>query len=1125
MKINITGAGGNRQVYYAAKAVNSHSAALIIVPSAKSAERFGADLSFFVKKEIIILAEERKPGFVYEARDKESLRSRIRALALLAAGKDVVVVSPISAAMKLIPKADAVLERCISVKTGEELDPTQFRDRLVRNGYILTALTEAPGEFSVRGDIVDFFMPSADEPVRIEFFGDTVDSIRYYDPDSQRSTDKCEEIEVFPALLFIPDKKERLRAEEKIIKRYDKRIESIRMNYGKYNEEKGRISILEAHRDRICELFELGKNAEILEDYISDFDIDTVHIWNYLNSDAACILCDPSALRDAMTDSEEYEEEDQNNEFDEVYGTGCDIFVMTQFTEGTCGAFTFDRTIEVHARQIAPFNGQIGLFLRAIRELKERQYEITVIAARKSRLQGIREYLEDADIYADIRYDNGYLSAGMMIEDEKKVYFAESDIFPQAAQNIAKKRKRKKTSGDITFSDLHSGDYVVHELHGIGCFNGIKTLEADGEIGDYLEIHYAGTDVLYIPTDQMNMVQRYIGGGDNKPILSRLSGGSWKRTRARAKKAIDEIAENLVQLYAEREKSGGYAFPPDTEWQKEFEEKFPYNETADQLQAIDEIKDDMERPVPMDRLLCGDVGYGKTEVAARAIFKCLSDGKQAVMLAPTTLLANQHYVNLNERFKDFPFKMDMLSRFTGEFEQRRIIKGLAAGTVDFVTGTHRLLSGDVKFKDLGLLVVDEEQRFGVQAKEKIKMMRKNVDVLTLSATPIPRTLNMSLTGIKDISMITEPPEDRYPVQTYVCENDNEVINKAIRRELARGGQVFVVYNKINGINRIAEMIKDIVPNASIAIGHGRMSPQRLEEVMIDFVNGRYNILVATTIIENGIDIPNVNTMIVFNADRLGMAQLYQLRGRVGRSNRIAYAYLMYEPMKVLSEAARKRLGAIKEFTEFGAGFKLAMRDLEIRGSGNVLGEAQSGHIADIGYELYCKEVNRSVKHLRGELENEPAHDVVLDIGVAARIPDSYISDETLRLQAYKKIAEITSSNDADEVADEFIDRYGDPPAIVTNLIDVAEIKYIAGKLGISKVSAHGGRVEFKLSADGGISPYALVTAKDNFGKRLTIRSGRDSSLILQNGEGNEMKGTVRLLRILDSSKAPDANIS
>ena len=648
----------------------------------------------------------------------------------------------------------------------------------------------------------------------------------------------------------------------------------------------------------------------------------------------------------------------------------------------------------------------------------------------------------------------------------------------------------------------------------VGRFLGIEQLEIQREKKDYLKIKYAGNDLLYVPVEQFNIVQKYIGSDSVPPKLNKLSGTEWKVTKAKARKVIAEMTEELVRLYAERELQEGYAFSGDTGWQKEFEDSFPYAETEDQLRCAEEIKSDMEKTKPMDRLLCGDVGFGKTEVAARAIFKCVSDGKQAVVLVPTTVLANQHFYTLKERFEKFPVKVEMLSRFRTQAQQRKIIEDLRKGSIDLIIGTHRLLSKDVEYNDLGLLVVDEEHRFGVRHKEVIKKIKKNVDVLTLSATPIPRTLNMSLSGIKDMSLIETPPEERYPVQTYVMEQDEMTIRDVIRRELDRNGQVFIIYNRVNGIRQLAHKIETMVPDAQIAIGHGRMNEVALENVMLGFVNHDTNILISTTIVESGIDIPNANTMIIMDADRYGLAQLYQLRGRVGRSNRIAYAYLMYRKNKVINEVARKRLRAIREFTEFGSGFRVAMRDLEIRGAGNFLGSRQSGQMINVGYELYCKMIDEQVRKLKGEYVKEETEEISVELSVPANIPDRYIENDELKLSIYKKIAGVDSEESQSEMIDEMIDRFGEMPRETMNLIYVSRIRSLCEEVSVLRIYEKDKKVYFVFGEKNCLTPYAILEINDKFEKKAFVHLGKEPYISIPSVKGLLLKDCIELLTII-----------
>ncbi len=1076
MITNYTGISGSRIAYLAAAELKNRTKSLIVVSTGRQALRLADDLAFFMPEaSILTMPEDADAGILYEARDRESLVQRMRGIQALCCGNEqVVVIAPISAVMRPTEDWERFMSAVIDIEVGMRIDPAVLRRMLVDSGYVHAAVTESAGEFTTRGGILDVFSPSHQYPLRIEFFDDEIDSIRSYDPDTQRSIENIKNVQIGPAAEFIPTEEEKAAA--------IKRIEN----------------------ERIAELFSQSSDVQIYSDFIEYFDVGRHYLWEFME-DGLTILCDPNRL------VEEIPENRHKNDFALMYSGDCDI--LTPFPETIKGLDKLDKVVNVRSRQVAAFNGQLELFVKEVESLLKGGYRIRIVNTSEERAERIREYLEIAEVHGDISYMIGNLGSGMVVEDEKICYITESDIFPQTRKKLPT-RKKKKSGDGIDFSDLHKGDYIVHETHGIGRFEGIKTMTADGQTRDYLVIRYAGSDVLYIPTEQLDIIQKYIGNGGNAPSLSKLSGGSWKRARERAKKAVMEIAEDLVKLYAAREAAGGFAFSQDTVWQTEFEEKFPYTETDDQLRAIEEIKEDMQKPLPMDRLLCGDVGYGKTEVAARAIFKCIPQGKQAALLAPTTLLVNQHYHNFIERFQDFPFEIGELSRFCSAARQAEVVKGLGDGTVDLVIGTHRLLSQDVTFKDLGLLVIDEEQRFGVQHKETIKKLKQNVDVLTLSATPIPRTLNMSLTGIKDISTIEEPPGDRLPVQTYVAPYDEELLKSAIEKELNRGGQVFVVNNRITGIKTIAAAIERLVPDARVAIGHGRMGEEALENTMKDFIDGEIDVLVATTIIENGIDISNANTMIVLNADRLGLSQLYQLRGRVGRSNRLAYAYLMYQPQKVLTEIAARRLTAIREFTEFGAGFKIAMRDLELRGAGNVLGEAQSGHIEGIGYELYCKEIDRAVRMLKGENVTETRADLNFEMTVDASIPASFITDETLRLQAYKKIASINCEDDAADIEDELIDRYGDLPEVVSNLIKVSEIRAHCESIGLDTISERGPRIVVKAAANNNLNAYMLVMAKEELGDALTITGGNTPGLSLFTGGKQALTKLLGLMRAL-----------
>ena len=1128
MITNHSGISGSRTAYMLTAGIKEKHRLLAVVSSGQAAARLAGDLVFYMPElNVIVLPEEEDVHVLYEARDRGSLGKRIQALAALSGSTPdadpetgagmTAVIAPVSAAMKLTECPERFTRSVIRVKVGKRVDPLGLRKQLSDAGYQAAAVTESPGEYTARGGILDVFSPAMETAVRIEFFDDEIDSIRTFNTETQRSIDVLNEAVIVPAAEFIPDNKEKEKALAAVMKEYDRMVRRFRKEHAHPDVADGRIDAVETRRGRIRDIFESGAASQMFADLLEYFDVEKCRLWDYA-AGAAVAVCDPAAVMSAIPDS--FKNEDFFDIYKDAYGLTAkrDIDVYTPFPESVQGVDKFDRIDNVKSRQIAPFNGHIELFASETERLTADGFRVIIAAGSKERNERVKEYLEIAEVSGNISYMEGILSGGFIMDDDKICCISGQDIFTGAVRAPRRKAKRKSSKDSIRFSDLHKGDYVVHELHGIGRFEGIKPVTADGTTRDYLLIRYAGTDMLYIPTEQLDVIQKYIGNSGNPPALSRLSGTSWKRTRERARKAAMEIAEDLIKLYAKRQAEGGYAFGPDTVWQAEFEEAFPYTETDDQLRATEEIKADMEKPLPMDRLLCGDVGYGKTEVAARAVFKCISEGKQAAILAPTTLLVDQHYHSLRERFDRFPFEIEELSRFRSKTAITKTVKGIRSGRVDLVIGTHRLLSDDVKFKYLGLLVVDEEQRFGVRHKERIKEFKSNIDVLTLSATPIPRTLNMSLTGIKDISLIEEPPGDRFPVHTYVTPYDEEILRSAITRELARGGQVFVVNNRITGINQVAEMVSRLVPEAIVGIGHGRMHEEDLENTMLDFIEGRINVLVATTIIENGIDIPNANTMIILNADRFGLAQLYQLRGRVGRSDRLAYAYLMYQPGKVLTEIARKRLAAIREFTEFGAGFKLAMRDLELRGAGNILGEAQSGHIESIGYELYCKEIDRAVRQLKGEDVGEARSEISIDLPVCASIPADYIPDETLRLEAYRRISGILDSDDAMDVIDEFTDRYGDVPDEALELINVAEIRAHAEYPGISDINRTDRWVNIRFAGGVKVHPFVFVMAKSEYGDRIVLTDGRSTMLRYHMGKEIDLTSLLGLMRFLRAAR-------
>lgn len=793
--------------------------------------------------------------------------------------------------------------------------------------------------------------------------------------------------------------------------------------------------------------------------------------------------------------------------------------------ESKCGMFKVRSVYSLQVKTVNPYNSSFELLTRDLKKLKRTGYRVILVSGSRTRAKRLAEDLRDYDLSSfyseemerqvnpgEIMVTCGYISEGYEYPMLKFTVISESDIFGKKK----KKKKRKTYEGKKIqeFAELKPGDYVVHENHGLGIYQGIEKVEVDTVTRDYMKISYADGGILYIPATQMDLIQKYAGADTKPPKLNKLGTPQWKKTKGQVKKAVQLIAKDLVKLYATRQQTEGYVYGPDTVWQREFEEMFPFEETEDQLRAIEDTKKDMESTKIMDRLICGDVGYGKTEIAIRAAFKAVQEGKQVVYLVPTTILAQQHYNTFIQRFKDFPVRVDLMSRFRTQAQQKKTVEDLKKGLVDIVIGTHRVLSKDVGYKDLGLLIIDEEQRFGVTHKEKIKKLRENIDVLTLTATPIPRTLHMSLIGIRDMSVLEEAPMDRMPIQTYVMEYNDEMVREAIERELARGGQVYYVYNRVENIADLALRVQKLVPDARVSYAHGQMNEHQLEDIMYDFINGDIDVLVSTTIIETGLDIANANTMIIQDADRFGLSQLYQLRGRVGRSNRMAYAFLLYQRDKMLKEVAEKRLAAIREFTDLGSGFKIAMRDLEIRGAGNLLGESQSGHMAAVGYDLYCKMLNEAVSQLKGEKE-EADYATTIDLDIDAFIPESYIKNEYQKLDIYKRIATIETEEEMDDMTEELIDRFGDLPKKVQQLLHIAALKSLAHSAYITAIEQKGKDYKFILYEKANLDPAKIPALLKKYGNNMTFKAEAVPYFLYQKkGRSGKEKGenVLQMLR-------------
>lgn len=1103
---------------------------LVIVTSQNRAKELSEDLSYFCNEPVFVMPQRENLFMAYQAKSRVNTLKRIEILKSLEAGERVIVVAATPALMRKLPPVGIYTENKIEISLGSTVPFDSLKERLVQMGYEPMSMVEEVGEFSTRGGIVDIFSPSWKNPIRLEFFGDEVDSIRTFDTENQRSLENLKDITIFPARDIYQDQSMFREVATRIEEDYSDRIREL-SKFPMENAEA--IDNLLRQKGEISDRLKTVMSMSLMENYIQYFYDETSFLWEYLNPGGTIFVEEPDKVEEYI----KAQEEENNREFASYYETGRaiksesellvglddfkGIYNMTGVELGLIMTFPktlknvskLTKVVNVKARPAEGYQGRMDLFSKGVRNLLNSGYHITIVIEDEKKLESIREFLlqEKFDLSC-FTFSNGDISRGTDFYEEKIAFLSELDIFGRVKS--VKKKKISRQEKSVFFADIKVGDYIVHENHGIGLFKGMEQIVVEGERKDYLLIQYAGNDKLYVPVDQMGFLQKYVGADGIAPKINRLSGGDWKATKAKAKMAIAEMTGHLLELYAKRQAQIGYAFGPDTPWQKEFEDTFPYAETEDQLIATEEIKEDMEQEHAMDRLLCGDVGFGKTEVAARGIFKCLADGKQAVILVPTTILATQHYYTLKERFEHFPMRVEVISRFQSRAKQTEILEDMKNGKIDLLIGTHRLLSKDVRFKDLGLLVIDEEQRFGVAHKERIKELKTNVDVLTLSATPIPRTLNMSLSGIKAMSLISQPPQDRMPVQTYVVEEDDFLIKDIIHRELARGGQVFVVYNRVKGILSLAERVRKLVPEAKVVVGHGQMREHALEDVMMNFIRGESDVMVCTTIIETGIDIPNANTLIILNADKLGLSQLYQLRGRVGRSTRMAYAYLMYQRGKSLNEAASKRLKAIKDFTEFGSGFKIAMRDLEIRGAGNILGAEQSGHMMNIGYELYCKMVDDAVRAMKGEIVKEKPEDLQIDLVVSAIIPVWYIAEEELKMEMYKKCAGVSSDSDMSDLTDEFIDRFGDVPRETENLMRLSYIRSIAEEIGVKRIYEEKNTIVVVMEGQNMLRAENLADARAYFGYDMIINAGVEPRLRLKASKQEKTEKLLKLMKFL-----------
>ncbi len=1090
------------------------------------------DLEFYLGDRVLYFPVRDVVFYNIEAVAEEEINQRIRALERLSQGGSYVVVVSVEALLLKLPLPSLFQKNKLVFKLGESLQLNSLMEKLLLLGYQRAERVEQRGEFSIRGGIIDIFPATSQNAYRIELFDDEVDSIRGFEVESQKSIDKREAVEIYPAIETLMETANVNKAIEKIRNEMNKTMEAL--------EPEGKARLKEKVSETIDKIQNLGyfKGQDTLLPF---FEERFANLTDYLEQDAIIIADEPGRLREK---TEGYIEEFRESfktllERGEVLPTqGQRIFSYDELLRSlerksvitlsllpkNNPDFQPREIVNFVGRSVQSFNGKVDLLVEEIKRLQYKGYKICLVPGTKERALRLLEILKDRGVNARFVVSSeeefvtgqviilqGSLHKGFEYVSSKYIQITDFEIYG-VHKKQKQKIKRKDAAPIKSFIELQVGDYVVHESHGIGKYIGIEELKVNNVKKDYLKIRYSGEDNLYVPTDQMDLIQKYIGSDDKPPKLNKLGGTEWVKTKAKVKKAIEDMAEDLLKLYAERESSRGYAFQLDTDWQKQFEDLFPYEETPDQLRCIEEVKVDMENIRPMDRLLCGDVGYGKTEVAIRGAFKAVMDNKQVAFLVPTTILAQQHYNTLVQRFSGFPVTVEMLSRFRSPHQQKAILETARTGNVDIIVGTHRLLSKDIVFKDLGLLIIDEEQRFGVKHKEALKQLKKSVDVLTLTATPIPRTLHMAMIGIRDMSVIEDPPEERYPVQTYVMVHNESIIADAIAREIARGGQVYYVYNRVQGIHQVAARLAQMLPEAKVGVGHGQMSERQLENLMMDYYQGEYDVLVCTTIIETGLDISNVNTIIIHDADKLGLSQLYQLRGRVGRSNRQAYAYLMYEKDKVLTEVAEKRLKAIKEFTEFGSGFKIAMRDLEIRGAGNLLGSEQHGHMAAIGYDLYVKLLEDTIHELKGEVVAR-YEDTTIELNVNAFIPETYISNPSHKIEIYKKIASIRNLQDLYAIEEEIEDRYGDIPSSVRNLLNISYVKAIGQQVKITNIVQRENEIKIAFKDSSMLKPENIGEVLHSFGRKVIFHGTTEPHFIYKVliNDHNKLLAELRLL--------------
>lgn len=1082
-------------------------------------------------------------AFLYPARDysmrptqgqsREFEQQRLGVLGHMMEGDYRVVICSIEAAMQLTLPPDELYRRTITLKSGMEITPLDAVAALMKAGYVRSEAVDGTGQFALRGGILDFFPPDCTSPVRVEFWGDEIDTISYFDIETQRRTDSIEKIKITPSTEVLFDSPSALA---------DKIEEFCKTLRGKFSSaaKERLLSDVDSLRQHV--------HLSSLDKYLPLAYEQTATVLDYAD-DALLFVSDTSRVKERVNNVTSLWQEDIKALFEEgQLCKGLDRYILSwvdilQNYEShgaiyldTFARGSFDTPIK-HltspvVQQLSAWGGSLEVLEEDLRPALESGYTCAVLAGTEKAAKTLCEDLEADGINAVFcaaapkEFEKNFVTvlpggftAGFSYPKLKFMLLTQGRSMAVTSQRKRRTKKKNPAATIHSLEELHRGDYIVHTVHGIGIFDGIQKLEVSGITKDYIKIKYAKEDALYVPVTQLDLVSKYIGPHEEngKSLkINRLGGKEWQKTRARVRSAVKDMAVELTQLYAKRLKTPGYAYGPDTDMQNDFERRFPFQETGDQLRCIDEIKGDLEKNYPMDRLLCGDVGFGKTEVALRAAFKCIAEGKQVAMLVPTTILAFQHYQTVCKRFEGFPIEIEMISRFRTAAQQTQILNGLRRGSIDFIVGTHRIISKDIKFRDLGLVIIDEEQRFGVAQKERLKEMFPTVDVLTLSATPIPRTLNMAMSGIRDMSMLEEAPQDRHPVQTYVLEHDMGILAEAMRKELRRGGQVYYLHNRTESIEHEAARIHALLPEARIGVAHGKMNEETLSDIWAKLLNGDIDILVCTTIIETGVDVPNANTLIIQNADCLGLAQLHQIRGRVGRSARRAFAYLTFTKGRELSDIATRRLNAIRQYTEFGSGFQIAMRDLEIRGAGNVLGAQQHGHMEAVGYDMYVQMLSEAIAEEKGEKPAAPPKECLIDLQIEAHIPETYIESVPQRLAIYRRIASIRTQEDVEDVYDELIDRFGDPPPCVQGLVEVALLRNSAAALDIYEIGQKGASV---LLYSNTIDPSRVTRLVGKMRGRIMVSAGSKPYIAVKTEKGKSPVDAIKeALKILNENE-------